>query len=498
MKLLSNDFYTIRMSHENLWNITYNCKLGIVYRQLTNNEWSNASILQKQCNNSFATVILPKNRLCVIYQNSDGNIMISVFSNKIWTHKKILKWKGISLKKAHIKALYYNDNIHMFYSINLISDCTETLFYQTIDSDLNLSKPIIIDNNILNIDKPFDINILDNGSLVVLYEKLIKDYELVYKIFNHQNYKWSDYYPIDKNLLPYKDFSLCCNNNTIHILYIKNNNSTNSLIHCSGLFSDLNYITIFKNSKDILLPCFFKFKDTIWDIWINNDLIYSCFSNDNGLNVSILEKEPLPKSLLKTAYLSYNDNLNTKHSCINYLYITPDNGLTFFPTTLSTSIKKSYEQNNNFKYKKHIPENPTTTTKDKFSYYEKELSNRNEIINHLNSLIKNERNNSLTLFNKLNNIQANYLSLKQKYDSLLNAKSKLESAPYKIDELTTLLLEKNKLISEFEKNFSYLNLSKNINQENNINNFKKEISDYKITIEGLTNKLTNYEKKFYT
>lgn len=497
MRLLNNDFYTIRMSHKNLWNITYNSKFGIVYRQLINNKWSNTSILEKHCNNSFAAVPISKNRLCLIYQNSDGNIVISIFSNKTWTHKKILKWKGTSIKKANIKALYYNDNIHIFYSINLKSDSTQILFYQTIDSNLNLSNPIVIDDSILNMDKPFDINILDDGSLVILYEKLIKDYELVYKLFNHQNCKWSDYYTVDKHLKPYKDFSLCCNNNTIHILYIKNDNSHNVLIHCSGLFLDLNYITIFKNTKDIFLPCFFKLQDTIWDMWINNNLIYSCFSNDNGLNVSNFKREPLPKSLLKTTYIYYNDELNNKYASINYLYITPHNGLTFFPTTLSSSIKKSYELNHNSKNKEHISKkqkNYTIDIEDKVSSYKEEILNKNQLINQLNSLIQSERNKSSMLFNKLSNIQANYLSLKQKYDSLLNEKSKLELDTYRINELTTLLSDKTVIISEFKKILSDLEFPKNLTLQNK-NNFENEIKEYKITIDDLTSKLKNYEEK---
>ncbi|WP_050606694.1 hypothetical protein [Clostridium niameyense] len=499
MEFLNNDFYTIRMSNKNLWNITYNSKFGIVYRQLINNKWSNASILEKQCNNSFTVLPLPKNKLCLIYQKTNGNIVMSVFSNKTWTHKKILKWKGTSIKKANIKAFYYHDTIHIFYSINLTSDSTQILFYQTINSKFNLSEPIVIDNNIINAHKPFDINILDDGSFVVLYEKLVKDYELVYKLFNHQNCKWSDCYTIDKNLKPYKNFSLCCNNNTIHILYIKNDNSQNLLIHCSGLFLDLNYITIFKNSKDIVLPCFFKLKDTIWDMWINNNSIYSCFSKDNGLNVSVLKKEPLPKSLLKTAYFYHNEKFNNKYACTNHLYITPDNGLTFFPTTLSISIKKSYELNHNFKYKEHIPRKQNkciTNIKDNFSSYKEEILNKNEIINQLSSLIQNERSRSSVLFNKLNNIQANYSSLKQKYDTLLNEKSNLEVNNYKINELTTLLLEKNKVISEFKKNFSDLELSKSITLENK-NNFEKEIEEYKIIIDDLNSKLKNYEEKIF-
>ncbi|KEI01333.1 hypothetical protein IRP63_08475 [Clostridium botulinum] len=510
MKLLNNDFYTIRMSHRNLWNITYNKKLGIIYRQLINKKWSAASILQKHCNNSFATVLLPKNQLCLIHQTNEGNIVMSLFSNETWEHTKILKWKGNVLKKATIKALYYDSKIHIFYSISLTSNSSQTLFYQTIDLDLNLSKPISIDNAILNLDKPFEISILDNGSLVILYEKLDKNYKLVYKIFNCQNYKWSDCYTIDKNITPYKDFSLCCNNNTIHTLYIKNSDSQNLLIHCSGLFLDLNYITIFKSTRDIFFPCFFKLSDTIWDMWINNTSIYSCFSNDNGLNVSNIETESLPKSLLKTSYLSYYDESNNKHTCINYLYITPDNGLTFFPTALYNSIKQSYEISSKLKNNNYIPENIKEyiiNTKEKLSSYEKKLSNKDQIINELNHIIQKEKNNSSLSFNKLNNIQSNYLLLKEKYDSLLNEKLKLEINTSKVKELTDLLLQKQKIISDFEKKFYDLKLSNNTTSKNNnkntknnnknknsINYLKNEIKDYKLIIKNLNNKLITYEK----
>ncbi|MCD3283519.1 hypothetical protein G8V05_15205, partial [Clostridium botulinum C/D] len=457
MKLSNNEFYTIRMFHGNLWNITHNKKLGIIYRQLIDQKWSAASILQKHCNDSFATVLLPKNQLCLIYQTNEGNIVMSLFSNETWEHMKILKWKGNVLKKATIKALYYYNKIHIFYSLSLTSNSNQTLFYQTIDLDLNLSKPISIDTDILNLDKPFEISILDNGSLVVLYEKLDKNYKLVYKIFNCQNYKWSDCYTIDKNITPYKDFSLCCNNNTIHILYIKNSNSQNFLIHCSGLFLDLNYITIFKNTRDIFFPCFFKLGDTIWDMWINNNSIYSCFSNDNGLNVSNIKTESLPNSLLKTSYLSYYDESNNKHTCINYLYITPNNGLTFFPTALSNSLKQYYEINPKFKNDNYIAEN----TKEYITNMKEKLSNKEQIINELNHIIQKEKNNSALTFNKLNNIQSNYLLLKEKYDSLLNQKLKLEINTSKVKELKDLLLQKQKIISDFEKKFYDLKLSNN-------------------------------------
>ncbi|KEI17818.1 hypothetical protein [Clostridium haemolyticum] len=425
MKLSNDNFYTIRMSSNDLWNITYNQNLGIIYRQCVNRKWSNLFVLQKDCNKSFVTILLPKNKLCLIYQNKDGNIVLSIYSNGQWEHKEILKWKGNKIKKAKLKALYSKNKIHIFYSLNLISDSSEIVFYQTIDLNLNISKPISIDDTIFSSENPFDISVLDNGSLVILYEKYNNSYELGYKIFNYTNNKWSDFYTIDTNNESHNYFSLCCNNNTIHCLYVKNSSSENVLVHCSGLFLDLNYITIFKSTNNISMPCFFKFKDTIWDIWISNKTIYTCYSNNNGLNIGQIRQEKLPKSLLKSYYLSFEDKYNLAFN--NSLYVTPDNGLSFFPKTLYDLLK-----NNNY-----YPKNSDSMSKDiknyidnvqtKISDYKKELSHKDKIINKLNNMLKEEKNKLSMYITKLNNIENNYSSLKSKYDILIDEKLKLEA-----------------------------------------------------------------------
>ncbi|MCD3193961.1 hypothetical protein G8S49_00040 [Clostridium botulinum C] len=431
MKLLNDNFYTIRMSSNDLWNITYNKNLGIIYRQCIDKKWSNLFVLQKECNESFATILLPKNKLCLIYQNKDGNIVLSIYSSGQWEHKQILKWKGNKIKKAKLRALYIKNKIHIFYSLNLVSDSSEIVFYQTIDLNLNISNPISIDDTIFSSENPFDINVLDNGSLVILYEKYKNSYELGYKIFNCNNNKWSDFYTIDTNIKSHSYFSLSCNNNTIHCLYVKNSSLENILVHCSGLFLDLNYITIFKSTNNISMPCFFKFKDTIWDIWISNKTIYTCYSNDNGLNIGQIHQEKLPKSLLKSYYISFEDNYSLAFN--NSLYVTPDNGLSFFPKILYNLLK------NNSSYSKdsHIVskdiKNYINNVEHKLSDYKKELSHKDKIINKLNSMLKEEKNKLSLYLTKLNNIENNYSSLKSKYDILMDEKLELETYKYRIN-----------------------------------------------------------------
>ncbi|MCY6370548.1 hypothetical protein [Clostridium ganghwense] len=498
MSLIERNFYTLKQSCRTIWNFTYKKNWGIIYKTFIDNKWSTYNVLVKECNKNFSALLLPDDRICVIYQDFLGNIILSIYNETNWSHHEILKKKNNTIKDVYLKILYSNNKIHIFYNIYLIQNNIRTLFHQTVDKNLNLSSPKMIDTTNVTLINPFSVHVSDNQNIFIMYQKLKNTYELGYKILDNNNTMWSDFYVVDKNISPYIDFSISSMDNTFHSLYIKNNTKTNILTHCSGYLSDLTHVKIYESINDIMLPCLFRKKDTLWDLWISDNSIHSCFSKDNGIDFSNIENELLQSpDIFKTIYISNSDNRQYE---VNELY---SNQLTLLPYTFVTSKNDLQNKTN---YTDHFNETSVTLKKDmpdldvekKLSYYNHKLIQKDQIINQLNYLLKEEKNRSQLSSSKLKTLEKKYIEFKNaklnidKNISLL--KDKLISKDKQVSNLEKAIVEKEEEISFLENKFSELEDNKT-NDANTIVQLEEKLYEYENKILFLENELNEYENE---
>lgn len=402
MKSNMNRFYIIERSDGSIWHFSYNETIGIIYRIFSENSWSNYQLAADNSTENFSVILFSNDTIYVLYQDINEQINLSIFDDEDWHKQQILKNMHKGLFVLYFKAIVAENQIHIIYSILNKKTGIVTIFNQTLDDKNNLSSPNLIDTIKFNHPIPFNVYISKSQKIFIVYQKLINNYKLGYKIFNKWNKNWSNFYVIDTSSFPYKDYSMIIDNDKIHFLYIKNEQSINSVIYAIG-DNTFKYNTLFENSNINSCSFFIAYKQ-IWCSWIQNDKLLTSFSIDSGITFS---SPPYNKSLIscdiiKCIYIS-NKIEYMKNLIFNELYIKANDPLNYliisdvysYNNTYNNLSCISYFMNNIFQ--KLSTNEILINKKDKFivqlKYMLEEQKTNN--VNSQFSLLKPKLSNSL-------------------------------------------------------------------------------------------------------
>ena len=503
MVLGARNFYVVKQADGTLWNFTYKDNFGIIYRTFDENSWSNYNVLVKDASNAFSALILPDNRICIIYQSSSGNLLLKVYSGNEWMEYSILHKKGNSATDIHFKTMYALEKIQIFYSILQSHDNIRTLFHQTLtlSNELKVSSPVFIDTTNVNHVNQFVVHELGDNTICIMYQKLLNKYELGYKIFDDKSENWSKFYNVDKNISPYTDYSLCSGNDKLNILYIKNNGISNALYNSKGDISKLEHIKI-AESNNLISCALFKESDITYGFWISNNYLYSYYFNEMSDSVSSIKSESLKSmNILKSSFIEISSD---GQWISNELFIQDEITLTILPNNFFIYKENLKEEQNKLTSKVTSEESPYGNTEEiviSNEMSEMRLIKKDQVINQLNYILKEEKNKILLLSNKINLLEKDYLQLENQksqldkdtsslWETLISKENRIHELEKSLVEKDTKLMDLNKLNSKSEeKNI------KNLAMEPLIEEYKIAITNSNKFIEGLNSKISNLEEE---
>ncbi|MGH4120192.1 hypothetical protein [Clostridium sp.] len=495
--LESKNFYIIKQTDGTLWNFTFKDNFGIIYRTFEKNSWTNYNILVKNASKSFSALILPDNRICIIYQSSSGNLLLKVYSGNEWTEHSILHKKVNSVSDIHFKTMYVSGKIQIFYSILQSHDNIRTLFYQTLtlNKDLVVSSPVLIDTTNVNHVNQFVVHALEDNTICIMYQKLVNKYELGYKILNHSSANWSKFFNVDKNISPYIDYSLCSVNNKLNILYIKNNGQTSALYNVRNYISNPEHTKI-SESNNLTSCAFFKEGNITYGFWISNNCIYTYYTSGMGDSISPIKSEGLKSiNIIKSAFIE----ILADRQCIsNELYVQDGGVLTILPNNFFNYKHTLAEQNklSNHFNTNTVQESIPSNTEENVASIEIKLIKKDQLINQLNYIIKEEKNKVVLLNNKISILEKNYLQEEdqksQLYKDISLLQETLISKETQIHELEKIMIQKEAELMELSKNNNNNaegQITKNAAMQNEIDGYKIMITNLNRIIEGLNSKI---------
>ena len=504
------NFYILKQADGTLWNFTYKDNFGIIYRIFEEESWSTYNILVENASKAFSALVLPDNRICIIYQSSYGDLLLKVYSGDEWTEYSILHKKGNSASDIYFKTIYASEKIQIFYSILQSHDNIRTLFHQTLtlNNELKVSSPVPIDTTNVNHVNQFVVHALDNDNICIMYQKLLNKYELGCKILDCNAATWSNYYNVDKNLSPYTDYSLCSVNDKLNILYIKNDGKSNALYNSRGDISSLEHTKI-AESNNLISCALFKENDITYLFWIASNYLYSSYTNGVGDSISSIKSEGLKS--MKIIKSSFIDIASDGRSISNELYVQDETTLTILPNNFLTYKEDLKEEQNkllsnlmttkvnSYSKMEFAKENTSNNTEENVVSIEMRLIKKDQIINQLNYIIKEEKNKVILLNNKVNLLEKDYIKWE-------NQKSRLNTGTTSLQEALilkeNLILELEKAMVEKETKLMDLNKLNSMSEEQNKKNVAMEpqIEGYKVsiinsnkTIEGLNSKISTLE-----
>lgn len=493
MVLSDRKFYILKQSDGTTWNFLFKEDSGLLYRILKNNEWSEYNIISDESNENFSVVLSPDDKIYVIYQNVNNNIMLSIYDGESWKSEEIMQNKQNDVFDIYFNVVFNQNKLHIFYSISSKRTKIMTFFHQIINEEINLSTPKVIDTTKLSDNIPFKIHVSKDNKIFIMYEKYSKKYEIGYK--QYDGGKWSNFYIVDNNSYSYTDYSLLSTENTLHLLYVMNNRkdrkNRKSIVYSKKKDSNFTKIDLFESSN-IDSCSLFMLKDNIWANWINDNNIYSSFSVNSGEKFSTPPYHEFITSsnIIKASYLS-NYSYDKEYLAIDELYINEDNLSYLILSNIYPHIDNNEKNMFDTNFNRHFAYIKDYMTKayEKILNYEKLLKEKERLITEINYEVKEQRNQSLLYAQKYNSINGKYIKYEKEKELLSENINSLQeiliSKNKKINQLEKLNLEKekqikslNNKIADTEENFLYLN---------------EDFLGYKNKFDLQSNKITNFE-----
>lgn len=224
MEFKEKNFYILKQEKGIIWSFNYNKEVGIVYRVLKENQWSNYTSIVKECNDNFKITLLENNYIYIIYEDFIGNMKLKFYDKNKWCDEITIQSINKDMLQLDFNLVPDKNQAHIIYNILNKETSKRTLFYQKISVTGKLSDIKIIDNINFNGTSAVINEITNNNELIIAYERLTNSYEIGYKVLNIENETLSDFHIIDKSKNPFIDFSFLSLNNIIYTFQVKDDN----------------------------------------------------------------------------------------------------------------------------------------------------------------------------------------------------------------------------------------------------------------------------------
>lgn len=490
MAILRNS-YVIKQSNGTTWEFSFNEDEGIIYKLYKENNWSEKNVLTSRASKNYSVILFPDDSLNVLYEDLDGMILLNKYNGKQWNENIILTNRNKDIFNIYFKALFYENKIHIIFSILNKQKNTTTLFHQILDEESNVYKLKFIDKIKCNYNVPFILFSSSKQDMLLMYQRFESFYEIGYKIFSIDNQKWSNFRLIDKSLSQFKDYSAVNINGIIYSLYIKREKNLDILNFVHDNYYNFKNTKLFQSPNIenclILLLC-----GEVWCFWVKDNRIYSSFSINNGNDFSTFPCENTSNSsdVFKAAYISNNLKEKSLILC-NEIFFSNDDSLQ--PLIFSTLYNNNNNDIKNTTYLSYI-QYYMTEISTKIISYEKKLIQKEQLISKLNSQLKEQSEKTISYENEINSINkqyAKFLDLKNQLNE--NIKLLYQSLVDKEEEIN--LLEDTNIKNEKEK----IALKNKISEEKNkilfLLNELKKANDNFTNIHYYSNKQQKYIPK---
>lgn len=248
MGLKGKNFYILKQGSGITWSFTYNKEVGIIYRLLKENQYSNYIPLVKESNGNFQLALLENANIYLVYEDFTGNIKLKVYDKIKWSEEKTIQSVNKDMFELAFNLISNKNEVHIIYNMLNKKTNKRTLFHQMISETDKLSDIRIIDNINFNGANPIVSETIKNNELIITYERLTNEYEIGYKVLNTENEALSDFHIIDKSKNPFTNYSFLSLNNTIYTFEVKEDTTIKEAYKKLEVYED----TLRKQNEEII------------------------------------------------------------------------------------------------------------------------------------------------------------------------------------------------------------------------------------------------------
>jgi predicted nucleic acid-binding Zn-ribbon protein len=462
--MLANKYKEYALEIEDsIWYL-YQNELQVCLRIFNNNSFKEEKVIVDQCRFLLSVILTKDNTIYIFVQSMDNSILMYCLTKDTLT-SSIITTNYIS--NDYIEIISLNNCLNVIYSKT--SDNSTFLYHRTIKSDLKLTAPLMLD--LIDNSLPYSFIATSQGNnIYICYNKKMKNSCLGFRQYDTTKNLWGNFTILDSSYLPIEDYSFIVGEGgVLAYSYKVNSQRRGQLKYGYGTSSNIVRNTINITSK--LLACsvaffhgkfFFSYVSETSLSTKTVDLLKGiCGSKDIDMNpnsvtfkVHYQSNNPI---ILNTIFFSKDDegSLVTDSSYYYSLALGDHEGM---------EVKEFSNSSESLK-----------ETANKLIEYEKQLFDKQQLINSLEATIKDLRYKSVVNEDKLKNLSK---TTTINDEENLKLKSTLSS-------LYANILSKENKITELEKNLT--------EKYNIVSTYKNKIEELNKVIFDLENQISNYK-----
>lgn len=394
---------------------------------------------------AFSLDIDSRDRIHLIYINSDGNVYYNLYSNKKWAKKNLTKFDIRSNSYSGLVIRINKENINILYSFsNLINPKVWTIQH-LLGTKGNWEKVNVISftsgKSVPTFS--FDFDKFDNMHLI--YTSIIENMgRIYYTFYNSSAKKWNQ---VPKLLSEHQNncsspYILIDKIDNIHTLWVANKNNCFEIKykHLPQLGSSKNTWkeeTLPITNNEPTCPIIYEDKDILKIFTASRNKIFSLFSNDYGFSWNLVQTLTIPVDVKiqnanyltnfpgeinsqKTSQVFFNINdkiILLKQELMDYIYkyssIDVDNN-----EGISSEVDDLINTTERFDDKNHVPFNKEENLEQLKKYFN-DLFDANLVLDSLSNIsnnIKNIEDVNKSFAVQFNHIDNTLLAFKESID----------------------------------------------------------------------------------
>ena|GEM_PF-2714540 len=285
-KTLTNQFI-VTDTAEQTWYFFYQIGNGICFKKKNKNRWDPYEILFKDGQKDFDVIIDSRNNLHLVCQDQLGSIIYLMYNGTQWHKYTVLQNKSKRPYPKYFKMLLINGWINLFYVIEYKGK--KLLIHQILDNHIS---PNVVDY-IFDASVPFRVAVDRSDNIHLYYQRESDSGKLGYKIFFWSKKSWSEFISIDIDSTNISaPYAIIDKEENIHFAFLRKNEGEYSIIYKRKPFSSFGKtswdkeILIHNRCAQHIIPVIIKEHQKLWILWQTDTKIFSCYSEDNGINWS--------------------------------------------------------------------------------------------------------------------------------------------------------------------------------------------------------------------
>jgi len=344
-----------------------------------------------------------------------------------------------SFDMEYIQVISLNNSLNLIYT--RYDNNSLSLYHRIIDSNLYITAPVLIDRIQKTTDFPF-IATVNSTDLIVLYLKKSQDYYIGYRAFSPTKYAWGSFITLDKSpLLPY-DYSFILGENNLSALSYSIKDTYNSFLRYGIIIDNVFKGKTLKTTENVNNYSYLIYeKDHFYLTYTFKNKLFLNLLSVGGDLISI-DTIPYSKESKIEKYIVQSDLESVSFTSGFILY--ENNKLKFSVLSLISRVINNE------------PKHSTATKKvDTTLYYERQLIEKERLINKLNLDISNLKNDISQLERTRTTVESKDNEIRAlKEDSLRKNSSTVQEYERRLKDKDILIKNLNSIVSDLQEKLS--------------------------------------------